>query len=137
MNKIVILINFFLLLSRQLLVMKRWLEKKPFRNHKTTYLSHDSQNEFINLLADDVKKTIIKDAVIYSVMADTTSDIPRSDQLSACVYYIDSLGHYSLGDLSERLLEVYQAKDKTGLGVSKKIYKVLVENSLPIENIAF
>jgi hypothetical protein len=124
-----------LLLSRHSPVMKRWLEEKSFRNHKTTYLSHDSQNEFIKLLADDVKKTIIKDvthAGIYSVMADTTPDISRSDQLSVCVRYIDSLG-----DVSERLLEVCQTKDKTGLGVAEKIYEVLVENSLPVENIAF
>jgi len=115
--------------------MKRWLDEKSFRNHKTTYLSHDSQNEFIKLLADDVKKTIIKDvtdAGIYSVMANTTPDISRSDQLSVCIRYIDSLG-----DVSERLLEVCQANDKTGLGVAERIYEVLVENGLLVQNIAF
>ena len=41
------------------------------------YLSLSSQNDFINLLAEDVKNRIVKDVVsaeMYSVMADTSGD---------------------------------------------------------------
>jgi hypothetical protein len=48
------------------------------------------------------------------------------------IRYIDTLG-----DVSERLLEVCQANNKTGLSVAEKMYKVLVENSLCVDNIAY
>lgn len=45
-----------LLLSKHVAVLKKWLDDKAFRKHSVTYMSHDSQNEFIDLLSDEVKK---------------------------------------------------------------------------------
>jgi len=36
-----------LLLSKHNAVLKKWLDDKTFRKHNITYMSHDSQNEFI------------------------------------------------------------------------------------------
>ena len=44
------------LLSRHSPIMKKWLDEKIFRAHHVTYLCHDSQNEFISLLASEIKK---------------------------------------------------------------------------------
>ena len=45
-----------LLLSKHNAVLKKWLDDKAFRKHNVTYMSHDSQNEFIDLLSNEVKK---------------------------------------------------------------------------------
>lgn len=39
-----------LLLSKHNAVLKKWLDDKAFRKYNITYMSHDSQNEFIDLL---------------------------------------------------------------------------------------
>ncbi|KAF0764466.1 zinc finger MYM-type protein 1-like [Aphis craccivora] len=124
-----------LLLSRHSPIMKKWLDEKMFIKYHMTYLSHESQNEFISLLACETKKKVIAQVVdsgMYSVMADTTPDVSHKDQLSVCVRYVDSLG-----EISERLLEVCEANDKTGLGIAEKINDVLKKNGLSVQNIAF
>jgi len=123
------------LLSRHSPIMKKWLNENIFRAHHVKYLSHDSQNEFISLLASETKKKVIKEVVdsgMYSVLADKTPDVSHKDQLAICVRYVDSFGK-----ISERLLEFYEATDKTGFGVATKINNVLENNGLPIKNIAF
>jgi len=47
-----------LLLSKHNAVLKKWLDDKAFRKHNITYMSHDSQNEFIDLLSNEVKKSL-------------------------------------------------------------------------------
>lgn len=71
-----------LLLSRHNSTMKKWFDDKKFRKHNVTYLSHDSQNELIDLLADEAKKTVIeevKKSDLYLLMADTTLDVSHQD----------------------------------------------------------
>jgi len=64
--------NFYqivLLISRHSSIMKTWLNDSSFRRYHSTYLSHDSQNEFIHLLAKETKNNIIeevKEAGLYS-----------------------------------------------------------------------
>jgi hypothetical protein len=65
-------------------------------------------------------------------MADTTPDVSHQDQLSVCLRYVDSSG-----EVSERLIAVCEALDKTGLGIAEKIKEVLEKNSLSCKNIAF
>lgn len=130
--------NFYqivLLLSRHSSVMKEWIDEKLNRKHKVTYLSHESQNEFIGLLAEKVKKNIIDEVIeagMYSVMADTTPDVSHSDQLSVCVRYVSTSG-----EVFERLLDIHKANNKTGQGIAEQIHNVLKQNVLPVENIAF
>lgn len=53
--------------------MKLWLEEEKFRPYHLTYMSHESQDEFIQLLATETKRNIVHEVVeagIYSVMAD-------------------------------------------------------------------
>jgi len=56
--------NFYqivLLISRHNSTMKTWLNDSSFRRYHSTYLSHDSQNEFIHLLAKETKNNIIEE----------------------------------------------------------------------------
>lgn len=84
-------------------------------------------NEAQRLIINDVKE-----AHFYSVMADTTPDISHKDSLAICVQYVDSKGQ-----AIERLLEVAEGKDKTGLGTATEIIDILTKNSLCTDNLAF
>jgi len=46
-------------------------------------------------------------------MADTPPDISHRDQLSVCVRYVNASG-----EISERLLQIIEAPDKTRLGIA-------------------
>ncbi|KAF0748483.1 zinc finger MYM-type protein 1-like, partial [Aphis craccivora] len=130
--------NFYqivLLISRHNSTMKTWLNDSSFRRYHSTYLSHDSQNEFIHLLAKETKNNIIeevKEAGMYSILADTTPDLSHKDQLSVCLRYVNSKA-----EVCERLIAIDEIVDKTGKGIASKISDVLSQNSLDLNNIAF
>lgn len=76
------------LMSQHCPVMKNWLENSKYRPYHATYLSPESQNEFIGLLGEDVRKKIIHEvqtAGFYSIMADTTPDVSHKDRLAVGV----------------------------------------------------
>ncbi|XP_060879055.1 uncharacterized protein LOC132951270 [Metopolophium dirhodum] len=86
------------------------------------------------MLSNEVQRLIIndvKEAPFYSVMADTTPDISHKDCLAICVRYPRN------GEAVERLLEVAEGKDKTGLGTGTEIIDILTKNSLCTNNLAF
>jgi hypothetical protein len=81
----------------------------------------------MNTIIEEVKKYDF-----FSVMANTTPDVSHQDQLSICLRYIDLFG-----DISERLVAVCEAFDKSGLGIAENIKKIIQKSGLPCENIAF
>lgn len=116
------------LLSRHNPLMNRWIKETSMRSYKVHYLGPRSQNEFIELLANETRKIIvneIKEANIYSISADTTPDISHEDRLAICTRYVNNQGK-----AVERLLEISKATDKTGLGTAKQIMNILENNTL-------
>ncbi|CAB4034413.1 zinc finger MYM-type 1-like, partial [Paramuricea clavata] len=78
-----------------------------------------SQNEFIALLEAELREKVVeevKSAVMFSVMADTTPDEEHTDRLSVVLRYVNDAGKPT-----ERLLDVRETVDKTGLGQAKDI----------------
>lgn len=65
-------------------------------------------------------------------MADTTPDISNQDRLAICVRYVNNNG-----EATERLLEISEGIDKTGLGTAKQIVHILDKNGLSTDSIAF
>lgn len=65
-------------------------------------------------------------------MADTTPDISHKDRLAVCVRYINNEGK-----AMERLLEINEGIDKTGLGTAKQIVGILKKNTLNTDNLSF
>lgn len=59
-------------------------------------------------------------------MADTAPVISHRDQLSVFVRYVNAAG-----EISERLLEIIKALNKTGLGIAETIESGIVNNELP------
>ncbi|XP_065673671.1 uncharacterized protein LOC136090728 [Hydra vulgaris] len=130
--------NFYqivLLLSRHNAIIKRWLSDKNMRTHHVTYFGCQSQNEFIDLLAAETRKTIIQEvskSELFSVMTDTTPNISNKDQLAVCIRYIDSNGK-----ANEWLLDVIELSTKTGYENAKYIYDCLVRHKINTDNVAF
>ena len=107
------------LVARHNIQLESWLTDKNLKPYSVKYLSAYSQNEFISLLAEDVKACIKNDleaAEMYSVMADTSPDTANTDRLVVAVRYVDE--HNSA---TERVLEMKEAIDKTGEGQAKEI----------------
>lgn len=102
------------------------------RPYHVTYLGPCSQNEFIDILANETRKCIVQKvqkANIFSVMADTTPDLSNQDRLAICVRYVD--------EATERLLEIAEGIDKTSLRTAKQITHILEKNGLSTDGIAF
>ncbi|KAL4131913.1 hypothetical protein QTP88_009145 [Uroleucon formosanum] len=73
--------------------MDRWIKETSKRSYKVHYLGPRSQNEFIELLANETRKIIVnevKEAIIYSMSADTTPDITHEDRLAVCTRYVNN-----------------------------------------------
>ena len=103
--------------------LQPWLSDDNMKPCAVKYLSPSSQNEFINLLAEDVKSRIVKDVVsaeMYSVMADTSPDTSNTDRLVVAVRYVDENNVPN-----ERVLEMKETTDKTGEGQAKEILDTL------------
>lgn len=127
--------QFVKLISRHNPVINRWLNETSMRQYHVTYLGPRSQNEFIDILAAETRNIVVQEilkANIFSVMADTTPDISNKDRLAVCVRYVNDNG-----EATERLLEISEGMDKTGLGTAKQIICILENNGLNTDNIAF
>ena len=124
------------LLSRHNPVIKSWLENHSSRKYQKTYMSLQSQNEFIMLLGEEIKG-IISDKVnqsgFCSVMADTKPDVSHSNELSVAVRFVDS----ETLEPEERLVRVSETNDKTGDGQAKDIVKSLQISNIPLSTIQF
>ncbi|KAL4152659.1 hypothetical protein QTP88_000492 [Uroleucon formosanum] len=104
------------LISRHNPLMNRWIKDISMRSYKVSYLGSRSQNEMIEIL----------------LMADTTPDISHKDRLAVCVRYINNKG-----EAMERLLEINEGIDKTGLDTAKQIVGILKKNTLNTDSLSF
>lgn len=65
------------------------------RKGSTSYLSFATFEQFVYIMAEKVKETIvneIKDAKYFSIVVDSTPDISHTDQLSLIFRYIKKNG---------------------------------------------
>jgi hypothetical protein len=115
--------------------MNRWLSEKSPRSYNVTYLGPCSQNEFTDILSNEVRRIIVKEvqeASLFSVMADTIPDNSHKDQLAVCLRFVNNNGK-----AIERLLKITEGVDKTGLGTAKQIIDILNKHSLCTDNLIF
>ena len=107
------------LIARHNTRLQSWLSDESMKPYSVKYLSPSSQNELINVLAEDVKNRIVRDvnsAEMYSVMADTSPDTSNTDRLVVAVRYV---GEDNMPN--ERVLEMKETTDKTGHGQAKEV----------------
>jgi hypothetical protein len=123
------------LISRWVPFLKNWLYSRRAQPYKATYLSWQSQNEFILLISDAVRDKICDDvrrASMFTVMADTTPGLGHLDQLSLVVRYVDEQFR-----IQERLLTIDAISDKTGDGFAAKVVQLLQSLGFSTDMIKF
>ncbi|CAB4038232.1 Hypothetical predicted protein, partial [Paramuricea clavata] len=124
-----------MLMARYCPDLKFWFSTTRMRPYRVTYLSPQSQNEFIELIGRQVQKRVtkeIKEAGMYSVMADTTPDVSHKDRLAVACRYVDANGQPR-----ERLMSLTEAKDKTGEGGADEIIEALNKHEMNLNELCF
>ena len=115
--------------------LKSWLSDDKMKPYSVKYLSAASQNEFINILAEDVKRRVINEidsAEMYSVMADTSPDTANTDRLVVAVRYVDKENQPR-----ERVLEMKETTDKSGEGQAKEILQSIESRILNKDELVY
>ncbi|CAF4186840.1 unnamed protein product, partial [Rotaria sordida] len=99
------------LLSRYNPTLDDWINNNNTRPFKITYMSKDSQNEFIQLLGECVQEKNLREirqAAYYSIMADSSIDSDRKDMLSVYIRFVNEQG-----EPEERFVSIKEVHSKT------------------------
>ena len=123
------------LVARHCPLPDSWLNSLSSRAYNVTYMASESQNEMKTLLADHVRQEIIldiKQAGMFSVSADTTPDLSKSDQMTVVCRFIGT------DDTpKERLLAMKHVTSKSGDDTAKDIIDALNIHSLNTDELCF
>ena len=95
-------------------------------------MSHHISDEFIDLMGEKIKNTIIseiKEAKYFSIILDSTPDISHMDQLTFIVRYINRNG-----DIQERFLSFLPIEEHKAQYIEERVIKELNVMSLDIKN---
>jgi hypothetical protein len=107
-------------------------EVANFLKKRSSFISHDIQNEIIQLMAHDILRSIIRDIVqsnsqYFSIIVDETTDASTKEQVSICLRSLNE----SLEPVEE-FVGLYETATTTGATLSEIICDVLVRLALPI-----
>ncbi|XP_060846758.1 zinc finger MYM-type protein 1-like [Rhopalosiphum padi] len=98
----------------------------------TSYLSFATFEQFVYIMAEKVKETIvneIKDAKYFSIVVDSTPDISHTDQLSLIFRYVKKNG-----EPVERFLQFFANAGHKSEDMADAIFMALGANDLNIKN---
>ena len=120
--------------------VKEYQEGKPGkpqgkvgRGKKLTFLSMTTQNKIIDIIGNEIAAEIslrIKDCRAWALIADTTPDITKHEQLSVCVRIVEKNGN-----VAEHLLFCTRASSTTSKALYKAISSGLKEKGVSFENL--
>lgn len=105
------------------------------RKRAVSYLSHSTQDEFVELIGNAVREQIVKDinnAKYYSMLLDTTPDISRKEQLSEIIRYL----HLENDKVTIRqsFIDFIHTSEKTGHGLADVICSKFEKDGIDISN---
>ena len=104
--------------------LSKWLKQK------TSFVSHDIQNEILTLMAHSVLRSIlsrIRDAIYYSIICDEVTDQSRLHQLGVTIRWVDDSFQ-----IHEDFIELYLLPQGDAETIFKMILDTLIRNRLPI-----
>ncbi|XP_022847479.1 zinc finger MYM-type protein 1-like [Olea europaea var. sylvestris] len=117
-------------------VMQEHFRRAKAREIQYTYLGKKIQNELIQLLANQVRSSIVKkvkDVKYFVVILDCTPDASQEEQMSSIVRFVDNSSN--LPTVQEHWLEFLKVDDTTGLGLATELQKALIKIDLDIDDI--
>ncbi|GBN68159.1 Zinc finger MYM-type protein 1 [Araneus ventricosus] len=114
----------------------------PLREHilrhtkgQVTYFSSKIQNEFLKIISNKIREQIMEEAEeakYYAVMFDCTPDVSHLEQMSQVLRYVRVVGN--VPEITERLIDFFIVRDKTGVAFSEEILKKIEQEGLDIKN---
>ena len=113
--------NFYQLLlveARKNVDFDEWLKKSTNK-----YISHDIQNEIMEIMAHEVLRSLVKkiqNSKFYSIMADETADISNIEQLSFGIRYVENFEAFDC------FIGLHELKDTTADHIVNVIKKILI-----------
>ena len=111
-------------------ILSNHLEHSP-RNAR--YLSSGIQNELIQVCGETIRESIIHDCRLsqfFSVLADETTDVSTTEQLSICVRFVETTG--SQIKLREEFLGFVAVTSTTGESIAEVILSTLEKWGLDV-----
>ena len=123
------------LVARHCPLLERWISSRRSRPHHVTYMAPESQNDMIQLLAEDVRRRIIeeiKEASMFGVSADTTPDLSKRDQMAIVCRYVNADGAPK-----ERLLSMKSTTSKKGDDTADEIIATLNGHTVNTTELCF
>ena len=112
------------------------LISKPART--VTYLSHDIQNELIDILYTNVVQNIIEEVLhekYYSLILDTTQDVSKIDQLNLVLRYVQiNQKKEPSNNIIESFLGCFSINDQTSSGFKDVVLDLLTSHNIDIHN---
>lgn len=97
-------------------IMQQHLDKiQNKKKNRLTYMSHDTQNCLLKILAEQIRLKILKEvqkAGLFAIIIDTTTDVAKLEQMCFVVRYINEEGQ-----IQERLIALHTTLDASGLGM--------------------
>ncbi|XP_022007318.1 zinc finger MYM-type protein 1-like [Helianthus annuus] len=116
-------------------VIKEHVRRITSDNIHVHYLGHKIQNEIIVMLADEIKKELIKnikEAKYYSIILDCTPDSSHKEQMTIIARYVKFSSNSII--VKESFLGFLNANDTTGKGLFDVTYAELQNLGLEIDN---
>lgn len=116
-------------------VMKAHVESVSANSRHLSYFSHDIQNEIINLLGNNVRRSItseIKKAIYYSISFDTTPDSSHEEQMSEIIRYVE-VKRNSV-EIKESFIDFINVKKKDAASMTEEILEKLEVDGLDLYN---
>ena len=103
-----------------------------------TYLSPTIQNEMIDIIGKSILETVVskvKEAGIFSVLMDETTDASHQEQVSVMVRFVDTTATVDTEVVTERLLGVVCAQQTTGEALAELLLVVISRAGLNVQDI--
>ncbi|XP_053144743.1 zinc finger MYM-type protein 1-like [Hemicordylus capensis] len=104
---------------------------KESSSRVVSYFSHNIQNEFITILAEKVKSTILADikrSKYFSVVLDCTPDLACTEQTSKIIRYVKLVE--DTWTVEESFLGFFECKDKNGESMVQDLEAELKQDGL-------
>lgn len=117
-------------------VLSEHLRRVTAKESHVHYLSHQIQNEFIDLLSCKVNEHILSElqkALYYSIILDCTPDISHKEQMTLVVRFVRAVPGEEV-NVREHFLGFVQVSDTSGQGLTACLLDQLSKRGIPVRN---